>query len=91
MVHIYQVNEYDWVFAESLESAAEFYKGYTGEEIDYEEAYRLDDDELDTKMYHADEGEFGLEAPRRMTFREALQRTLEAGIEPPFLFASTEQ
>jgi hypothetical protein len=89
MTNIYQVNDCDWVAAESLAAAAEFYVGYCGEEIDHDEAYELSDEELDTKRF-IDEGEYGPER-QEYTFREALALMLAAGEESPFFFASTEQ
>ena len=91
MTHIYQVNECDWVAAESLAKAAEFYVNYCGEEIDHDEAYELGDEELDTKRYCVVEGEDHGLAPGKYSFSQVLDAMLNVGYTPPFLFASTEQ
>lgn len=90
MTNIYKVNEYDWVAAESLNDAAVFYREYTGEEIDHEEAYELWGGDLDQLQFNADDGAYGL-ADGKHSFRVALAAALAAGWTPPFLFASTEQ
>lgn len=88
-MNIYKVNDCDWVAAESFDSAAEFYRRETGTEIDRDEAYELDGEELDTLIFVAEEGCYGL-AAGEYTFRTTLAGAVAGGYTEPFLFASTE-
>lgn len=88
-MNIYKVNDYDWVAAEDFDSAALFYRLHTGTEIDHDEAYQLNDDDLDRLIFAAEEGCYGLPAGR-YTFRVALASATVGNYTEPFLFASTE-
>lgn len=90
-VHIFAMNECDWVAAADMNSALEFYKKHVGgaaaEEF-IDEPHQLVSEDLDrikfTRTVDDDE-------PRgTFTFREQLVLVLTRGEEIPTFFASTE-
>jgi hypothetical protein len=85
-MHIYQMNEYDWIVAKTLEQAIAFY----GDNTTLEEEHELDDEELDLLRFIDVDGEYGA-AGQSYTFREAFA-LVQAHDSPtePYYFASTE-
>ena len=91
MVHIYKMNDYDWVAAKSMEEARTFYKDMTGlsDEEAFDGEYELDDEELD-RLQFTETDDFD-KPTGKCSFREHLAHELTGGEVAPFFFASTEQ
>ncbi len=88
-IKIYKLNDCDWFAAETLEEAIQCARGEFGYTDDsFDEAYELDDDELDRLQYRFtddDDKPIGT-----MSFRAALAKRIAEGEQFPFIFASTE-
>jgi hypothetical protein len=94
VVHIYQLNDCDWVAANTMEQGIAWYLELVGgtREHDIENPRELSDVELDTQTFRDVDGKYGPENGR-YTFREGLRLMLSSISErerPPFLFCSTE-
>jgi len=84
---IFEMNDCDWVVAESLEqSKLAYLKDYSD---DVEDARELTDSELDTLIF-TDRDENETPTGDKRTFREQLAIEVAAGGTFPRLFASTE-
>ena len=85
-IKVYRLNEYDWVAAESMEEAIEWYCRTTGvarSEATDEDVRELDEREMERTVFTLEDGD-------QISFAEQLERCLDAEREAPFLFASTE-
>lgn len=89
MVKVFQLNDCDWVAAETLDEATQWYRDRSG--VDYEtvdDPWELSDEDMDRLQFHeTDDNDRFLE---KISFRVALARRLAEGWQAPFLFASTE-
>jgi hypothetical protein len=84
-IKIIQVNDCDWVAAETVEEAKEWYKKEFGsDDADVEEARELTDKEMETLSFKDEDQN------RKHSFKEQLELMREAGISFPAYFASTE-
>ena len=85
MISVFAMNEADWMAGAALESCIAEYLQMTG--LPRDEAldgpYQLDDEQLDRLVLRDEGGE-------TRTFREQLQRQIDAGVTFPAFFASTE-
>ena len=96
-IKVWQINDYDWwIGAGTPETILSAYMAETG--LSHEDATgdadempkELADEELDRLHYvDCEEGETPMSETKR-TFREQMQREIDAGTVMPCLFASTE-
>jgi hypothetical protein len=86
-MRVFAMNDCDWVAAETLEDAIKTYAQMIGTgfdpEDDLSDPHALTDEQMDKLMF-TDEDE------KKRTFREQLNRMIEAGEELPGFFATTE-
>ena len=83
---VFAMNDCDWMAGESLESVTAAYVSDYGEDSD-DPPVELTDSEMD-RFRFADEE---VEDPEEwLTFRQELQRRVDAGQEFPQFFATTE-
>lgn len=85
-IKIYAMNECDWVVARSKEEAITFYRTFSEDAEDWEDAEELSSKALDKLKYAIGES---LNGPT-ISFRARLQQIVENGEDVPDLFASTE-
>lgn len=83
---VFQINDCDWVAAETLEQAVAWYQA-TGEAP--EDEYELDAEEMQRRQFLDTDGVFGPEKAV-YSFQAALALMTADGDTEPFLFASTE-
>ena len=82
-LHIYQINDTDWVLAESEAQAKEVWSLEVGDEwSDDLEIKLIPDDQLDSMEYYDDNG--------CRTFQEELDKLKETNAYHSHFFASTE-
>ena len=87
-LHIYRMNEYDWIMAESMEQAKNYYLKLTQLPADkaFDNAHQVPEKNLDSFSYCIVE-----DAERFfISFREAMFRKITEGTEIPTVFATTE-
>jgi hypothetical protein len=94
-IKVFQVNDCDWVAAETLEDALAFYakeffagdleEAFPDGESEAAEAAEVTDAGMDRLKFHDDD-----DRSITRTFREELQRRIDAGDTFPQFFASTE-
>jgi len=85
-IKVFQLNDYDWWAARSLDEAKVDYlqmAGETEEEDTFEDAHELTDEEME-RLKYTDENE------QTRTFKEQLAMMIAVGAEFPGIFASTE-
>ena len=84
-IKIFQVDDYDYVAAESLGQAMEWYLQYTGitKEECGDDQCELSDARMNRMIFVEDSGE-------RNTFKKKLWQMIKAGAEFPCLFACSE-
>lgn len=85
-IKIYAMNDCDWVVARSREEAITFYRTFSEDAEDWEDAEELSSKALDKLKYAIGES---LRGPT-ISFRARLQQIVDGGEEVPDLFASTE-
>ena len=84
-VHVFEMNDCDWIAAETLEQARGYYKGIVGE--DEEEARQLTEEELGELVFvEGDDRDEG----RHISFLQHLEELVSQGQQFPCYFASTE-
>jgi hypothetical protein len=91
MTTIYQVNDCDWVAADSLDQAVGFYTKMTGDPETVDDPFELDAAALETTTFTNEEDGFWGIVVGECSFASALAAALASGEQPPFFFASTEQ
>ncbi|OQS10118.1 hypothetical protein B0T37_10755 [Chromobacterium violaceum] len=84
-VHVFEMNDCDWVAARNKEDAIQFYGDIAMPE-DFENVQELNAQELDAKQFHIDDDH---RSPT-ISFRQRLQQLVDADETFPQLFASTE-
>lgn len=95
MIKIFQMNDCDWVAAETLAEAKQCLadhidRGVVDEQFERDfikEPYAISKEAMDKLKFLGDEGA-PYEAP--VTFRQELKRRINAGEKFPQMFASTE-
>lgn len=89
-IQVFQLNDWTWYAAETLEEAAAQYSkdsdGLPSEELCVD-PFALSDEAMDRIVYHDDMYDSG--SPCR-SFREELQRRVDRGFKFPCFFATTE-
>lgn len=92
-MRVFRMNDCDWWMARTLEDAKASYQETLGpvhEEEAFNDPRELTDAELDRLMFcDVDEHDRPMKKTRR-TFREELQRRIDAGVTVAEMFASTE-
>lgn len=85
-VVVVQINDYDWMIGESVESCVEEYKkSYSSDPDDYSDPWALDDQELDRLIFRDEY------ADTERTFREQVEVEVQSGGQFPRIFACAEQ
>ncbi|KMN48745.1 hypothetical protein VL04_17385 [Chromobacterium violaceum] len=82
-VRVYEMNDCDWVVARSEQEAQAYYKDLNGED---DSPRALTARELEELQYHIGDSR----SNPTITFRQRLQRLVDAGEPVPQLFATTE-
>jgi hypothetical protein len=84
---IFKINDCDWYAAETMEEAIRQCSEDTGIPVGEVEdgAYQVADDALDILIFRDED-----RPEEEITFRDELQRMVDAGTEFPCAFASTE-
>jgi hypothetical protein len=92
-MRVFRINDCDWWMARTSEDAKASYLEILGPMPDdeaFDDPHELSDAELDRLMFvDVDDHDQPLKKTRR-TFREELQRRIDAGVTVPEMFASTE-
>lgn len=91
---IVRVTDYEWWIGPSVQACVDAYKAQVSSDPDEEfdeteDAVEVSDVALD-RLVIVVEGDQGERSTKRLTYREQLQRELDAGGEFPRLFASSE-
>lgn len=82
---IFQMNEYDWMMARSLEEAKEKYPDFV-DPAEFVDEREITESELDRLTFYDENAVKG----SKRTFREELKRRINAGENYPQFFASSE-
>lgn len=84
---IFKMNDCDWMAGEDAESVKkEYAANYSDGDHENQEPRQLTEEELDNKKFFDTE----IEPYKHRTFREELQRLIDADASFPRFFASTE-
>lgn len=85
-IRIFAMNDCDWVVARSREEAITFYRTFSEDAEDWEDAEELSSKALDSLKFAIEESH----SSPTISFRARLQQIVDNGEEVPDLFASTE-